>query len=56
MPFIIKEHLKLISTTIEFSMMPDKTYHLSEFIYTFQKMGVSVVPPVIKGIDDYKGA
>jgi len=37
-------------------LQPDKTYHLSEIIYTFQKMGFSVIPPVIKGIDDYRSA
>ena len=34
----------------------EKDYTLSEFVYTFQKMGVSMKLPVIKGIEDYKGA
>ncbi|CDW74137.1 UNKNOWN [Stylonychia lemnae] len=53
LPFQIKDNQKQSYESRHFILGMDKNHTLNEFIYTMQKMGVSITKPVIKGIDDY---
>jgi hypothetical protein len=37
-------------------LSPEKTQTLTEFIYTFQKMGHQITLPTVQGVKDYNGA
>eukprot|EP00347_Sterkiella_histriomuscorum_P015912 403355213 len=54
LPFTIKENQKLESNNRQFILDMDKNHTLNEFIYTFQKMGLSINSPILKGISDYQ--
>jgi len=45
---------KVATSNIEMQMV-EKNYSLKEFVYTFNKMGIAIDLPVVKGIQDYQG-